>query len=102
MEAAREAFWHIEYGWLIYLLGLLLLPLIGYTIYRRRRLWQIGKPEGRFEKGRIKAFVTGTIDILLHKRLLGIGAMPLSIGELYAGVMHLLIFGGILLLLLVT
>ena len=102
MEAAREAFWHIEYGWLVYILGLLFLPLIGYTIYRRWRLWRIGKPEGRFEKGRIKAFVTGTIDVLLHKRLLGIGAIPLSPGELYAGIMHLLIFGGIFLLFLVT
>lgn len=101
MEASREVFWNIEYGWLVYL-GLLLPLLIGYAIYRRYSLWHLGKaPEG-VEKGRSKAFIPEIVGILVHKRLLGIGPIPSSPKELYAGVAHLLIFGGMLLLLLVT
>jgi len=101
LEISREAFWNIQCGWLVYL-GLLLLLPVGYSIYRRWRLWNLGKPEGRLEKGRMGAFITGVTDILVHKRLLGIGSMPFFPKELYAGLMHLLIFGGIFLLLLVT
>ena len=101
MEASREVFWNIEYGWLVYL-GLLLPLLIGYAIYKRYCLWRLGKAQNRFEKGVIKAFISETIDILRHKRLLGVGSIPFSPKELYAGIMHFLIFWGMLLLLLVT
>ena len=101
MEISREVFWNIEYGLLVYV-GLLLPLLIGYAIYRRYSLWQLGKAEDRFEQGRIKAFITEAIGILLHKRLLGIGPLPVSPRELYAGAMHFLIFWGMVLLLVVT
>jgi len=101
LEISREAFWNIQYGRPVYLGMLLLLPIC-YSIYRRYRLWSLGKPVEKLEKGRLGSFITGAAKILIHKRLLGIGSIPSSPKELYAGIMHALIFAGMLLLLLVT
>ena len=80
-------------GSLIYVFGIGSVIVLGYAIYRRIKLWRLGKPEKRVEHvgKRIAAFVRATFtDILGHRRFLR---------EPYAGTMHFLIFWGFLLLL---
>jgi Fe-S oxidoreductase/nitrate reductase gamma subunit len=89
MEAFREIFWHIAFGPLIlYPLGVAALGIFIYAIYRRCRLWAVGKPDKRWDNlgKRIWNFiVTGVIDGLFHRRFFR---------EPYPGIMHFLIFAG--------
>lgn len=95
MEASREIFWNIAIGTIvIYALAGVAVGILIYTIYRRRRLWTVGKPDNRFDNlgKRIRDFiVVGVVDGLFHKRFLR---------EPYPGIMHLLIFAGCTLLLM--
>jgi len=85
-EATREVFWNVA-GWariVTYVAAGLVLLAVAYGPYRRYRLWRLGKPEDRFDRWpeRLKAFL-----------LYGIGQGRLP-NDLYASVMHLLIFWG--------
>ena len=90
----REVFWNIPFGFIIYILGSLALVTLVYSIYRRFKLWRVGRPDDRFRNlgKRIAVFIlTAITDVLFHRRFLR---------EPYPGVMHLLIFWGALILLM--
>jgi Fe-S oxidoreductase/nitrate reductase gamma subunit len=91
---SREIFWNIQFGELVYLFGALLIVAVVYGLYRRLRLWRLGSEDDRLRDipGRFRAFIIKTkADGLWHKRI---------IRNRYAGVMHLLIFGGFIVLLM--
>ena len=91
---SREIFWNIQFGELVYLFGALLVVAVAYGLYRRLRLWRMGSEDDRLRDipGRVRAFLIKTkADGLWHKRI---------VRNRYAGVMHLLIFGGFLVLLM--
>jgi Fe-S oxidoreductase/nitrate reductase gamma subunit len=108
LQAHREIFWNIEYGWIIYILAALAVAVIAYAIYKRVRLWRLGKPENRLDNlgQRIKSFLKiGIIDGLAHRRFLVIGGPKIKSlvpKEPFAGIMHFLIVIGAGLLLFVT
>ena len=91
---SREIFWNIQFGELVYLLGTLLILAVAYGLHRRLRLWRMGSEDDRLRDipGRVRAFIIKTkADGLWHGRI---------VRNRYAGVMHLLIFGGFLVLLM--
>jgi Fe-S oxidoreductase/nitrate reductase gamma subunit len=89
MEAFREIFWDISFGPIVlYTLGAAALGIFIYAIYRRVRLWRVGKPDKRWDNlgKRIWDFiVVGIVDGLFHRRFFR---------EPYPGIMHFLIFAG--------
>ena len=89
MEAFREIFWNIAFGSLVlYTLGAAALGIFIYAIYRRFRLWAVGKPDKRWDNPgkRIWDFiVVGIVDGLFHRRFFR---------EPYPGIIHFLIFAG--------
>jgi len=89
MEAFREIFWNIDFGPIVlYTLGAAALGIFVYAIYRRVRLWKVGKPDKRWDNPgrRIWDFIViGVIDGLFHRRFFR---------EPYPGIMHFLIFAG--------
>jgi len=97
MEAFREIFWNISFGPpILYLLGAAALGVFIYAIYKRARLWAVGKPDKRWDNPgkRIWDFiVTGIVDGLIHRRFFR---------EPYPGIMHFLIFAGAAILLIGT
>jgi heterodisulfide reductase subunit C/nitrate reductase gamma subunit len=93
--ASKEGFWNIEFGEIAYLLGFLVVVIIGYALYHRLRVWRLGAEDDRLSNlsGRIRTFLVTMADGLWHRR---IATNP------YAGVMHMLIFGGFALLFIGT
>ncbi|MBN1691688.1 MAG: 4Fe-4S dicluster domain-containing protein [Dehalococcoidia bacterium] len=94
MEATREIFWHIPLlvQIALYLVSIIAIALIGYSVYRRYQMWTLGRPDKRFDKPgwRIGEFIRLSIlDGALHARFLR---------EPYPGIMHFLIFIGCILL----
>ena len=93
--ATRQIFWNIEpYGIILYFLLIPLAAILGYAVYRRYRLWSLGKPDNRFDNlgYRIWSFaVTGIVDGLIHRRFLR---------DPYPGLIHFLIFWGAIVFLL--
>jgi Fe-S oxidoreductase/nitrate reductase gamma subunit len=89
MEAFREIFWDISFGPLVlYPLGAAALGIFIYAMYRRFRLWAVGKPDKRWDNlgKRIWDFIVlGVIDGLFHRRFFR---------EPYPGIMHFLMFAG--------
>ncbi len=85
---SREIFWNIQFGELVYLFGFLLMVAAVYGLTHRLRMWRLGSEDDRLRDlpGRIRAVLIKTkADGLWHKRI---------VRDRYAGVMHLLIFGG--------
>ncbi|RMD81572.1 MAG: (Fe-S)-binding protein [Candidatus Dadabacteria bacterium] len=84
MGDTREIFWNITGGGLIYLFFAAALGHLGWTIYRRVRLWRIGGGEVRFDR--------------LGERLGGLLAEAFGQRrprrDAYAGLMHAFIFYG--------
>ncbi|MEE8419928.1 MAG: hypothetical protein V3R92_00560, partial [Dehalococcoidales bacterium] len=113
MEASREVFWNIPYGEIIYVLGTIALGVFIYALYRRRRLWRLGRPDDRprqFWK-RVRVFPISVIDLLLHRKFIGIAdglghrrfsVKDLKAREFYPGIIHFLIFTGCLVFLLAS
>jgi len=97
---ARQDFWNIGYpspGAWIYILLLVAACAIAYGLYRRYRLWRLGKPSpdmGPWSARLRRACKEFSLDLLGHRRFLR--------GELYGGLMHLLLFWGATVLLLGT
>ena len=91
--ASREIFWNIHFGGIVYLLGFILVAVVCYALYRRFRLWRLGSKDDRLNNlgSRIRTFVATMADGLWHRRI---------VRDRYAGLMHLLIFGGFGLLLM--
>jgi Fe-S oxidoreductase/nitrate reductase gamma subunit len=91
--ASREIFWNIQLGELVYLLGAIVVAIAFYGLYRRIRLWRLGSEDDRLNnlRARIRDFAFTMADGLWHRRILR---------DRYAGIMHVLIFGGFVLLLM--
>jgi Fe-S oxidoreductase/nitrate reductase gamma subunit len=91
--ASREIFWNIQLGGIVYLLGFILAAVVCYGLYQRLRLWRLGSEDDRLSNlgARIRALVLTMADGLWHRRI---------VRDRYAGLMHLLIFGGFGLLLM--
>jgi len=91
--ASREIFWNIEFGEIVYLLGLVVVAIICYALYRRFRLWGLGAKDDRLSNlgGRVRIFLVTMADGLWHRRI---------VADRYAGAMHALLFGGFGLLLM--
>ncbi|MBU2608025.1 MAG: 4Fe-4S dicluster domain-containing protein [Chloroflexi bacterium] len=93
---SREIFWNISPEYIIYILAVIALAIMTYSIYRRYKLWRVGRQDDRSKNmgKRILVFIrTAIIDALIHRRFLS---------EPYPGIMHLLIFWGCLILLIAT
>lgn len=113
MEASREVFWNIAYGEIIYVLGTIALGVFIFALYRRLRLWRLGRPDDRprqFWK-RVRVFPVSVIDLLLHRKFIGIAdglghrrfsIKDLKAREFYPGIIHFLIFTGCLVFLLAS
>ena len=99
--AGRQDFWNIGYpllGALAYLIAPVALALIAYGLYRRSRIWKLGKPYEEFgnHSTRLKALATdGGFWSGGHGKW-----HPGS--ELYGSLMHLALFWGFAVLLLAT
>jgi len=95
-DARREMFDKIDYGWIIYILAFIAICLVVYAVWRRYKLWRLGKPENRLDNyfKRLWDFIkTGIFDGALHLNIL---RYPM------AGAPHFLVFWGCAGLLLVT
>ena len=96
MEAHRELFLEIDYGWIIYILAVLSIAALAYAVYHRVQLWKLGQKDDSFSNmgQKTKAFLyTGLIDGIIHRRI---------IRDFYPGIPHALIFWGALFLLFGT
>ena len=99
--AGRQDFWNIGYpllGALVYLVAPIALALIGYGLYRRSRIWKLGKPYEEFgsHRSRLKAFLS-------NRGFWAGGHGKWHVrSELYGSVMHLTLFWGFAVLLLAT
>ncbi len=69
MTPTREVYFNIHHVWVMYLLLVITLAVFGWGLYRRWRLWQIGRPSNRFDqpKERLAGLFRQTA---LHKKLL--------------------------------
>jgi hypothetical protein len=89
MQASREIFWDISYGMpILYTLGLVAVLIFAWAIYKRIKLWRVGKPDKRTDHigKRIWDFiVVGFVDGIFHRRFFR---------EAYPGIMHFLLFAG--------
>jgi hypothetical protein len=114
-EPSRIIFWNIQFGQIIYALAAMAIAISVYAMVRRYKMWHLGKPEPRplgSLTNRWKVFLKTTlIDFVVHRKFLGLAdnlehrplRLPdLSPKELYAGLMHFLIFIGVALLFLGT
>ncbi len=94
--ASREVFWNIPHSYVVYILAAIAVAIWVYSIYRRYKLWHLGKPDDRSRNigKRIGVFIrTTVVDALAHRRFLR---------EPYPGIMHLVIFWGFIVLLLAS
>ena len=92
MTPTREVYWNVGHVWLMYVLLISTLLLLTYGLYRRYRLWRLGKPEGRC--GSVLARLEGLF-------IYGLGQARL-LRRPYAGIFHLLFFSGFVILFLGT
>jgi Fe-S oxidoreductase/nitrate reductase gamma subunit len=93
MEITREIFWNIgNVRILIYLLGLVPIIVLAFGLWRRIKLWRLGKKDNRYDRiwERIKSTISYGI---LQVR---------TLEKTYPGIMHLLLFWGFIILFLGT
>jgi Fe-S oxidoreductase/nitrate reductase gamma subunit len=93
---SREVFWNIPYGYVIEIVGAFAVALWVFGLYRRYKLWHLGKPDDCSKKigTRIRVFIgTTVVDTLAHRRFLR---------DPYPGMMHLMIFWGFVILILAS
>jgi Fe-S oxidoreductase/nitrate reductase gamma subunit len=94
--ASREVFWNIPNrdSYVMYILSAIAVAFWAFSIYRRYKLWHLGKPDdcSKHIGKRIPVFIrTTVVDALAHRRFLR---------DPYPGIMHLIIFWGFVILLL--
>jgi Fe-S oxidoreductase/nitrate reductase gamma subunit len=80
----------------IYILAVIAVAFWVFSIYRRYKLWRMGKPDDCSKNiaKRIRVFIrTTAVDVLVHRRFLR---------DPYPGMMHLIIFWGFVILLLAS
>jgi len=111
MEPAREVFWNIPFGEIIYALAAVAVGVFIYALYRRYKLWRLGGPNNRFNQlgKRTRLFLVSAVDLLLHRKFCGIAdglghrrflLKDLRPREFYPGLIHFLIFAGCIIFLL--
>ena len=112
MEPTRETFWNIQFGEIVYLLGVITVSIFIYALYRRYKMWRLGKPENRlnhFGQRVGKFLIRGFVDLLLHRKFFGVAdglghrrfsLRDLKPGDFYPGIIHFLIFAGCVIFLL--
>ncbi len=88
----RQIYWNIAGHMFLYLFMVIALGIFAYGIYKRYRLWRLGKPENRIDH------VGKRIWSLL---IYGLGQKRV-LREGYAGLMHVLIFWGFVVLFIGT
>jgi Fe-S oxidoreductase/nitrate reductase gamma subunit len=114
-EPAREIFWNIPFNYIMYIIGLLVVGVMVWAVYRRYKMWHIGKPDPRLKGSLLSRwgdfFKTAIVDGILHRKFIGVadnlGHRPfrwkdLTPRELLPGTAHFLIAIGCALLLLGT
>jgi len=115
-EPSREILWNVfPWGMIIYIIAVLIMAYMVYTVIRRYKMWHLGKDDPRIKGNlseRWKAFIkTAIIDGILHRKFMGMfdnmGHRPSKPGdcqpkEWYPGLMHFLIAIGCILLLVGT
>ncbi|RIK36672.1 MAG: iron-sulfur-binding reductase [Chloroflexi bacterium] len=96
MTPTREILWNVDTLGKIAIYALLLFPLafLAFTLARRVRMWRMGRPDDRFGDWSQRAR-TALVKSLLHGRII-------RKGKLYAGIMHLCIYSGFIILLIGT
>jgi Fe-S oxidoreductase/nitrate reductase gamma subunit len=92
MVPTRELYWNISCHGLMYPLLLIALTVFFYGFYRRYRFWRIGQADTR-PKLVLKRLKAVLIYVLAHKKILK---------DSYAGIMHLAVFWGFLILFIGT
>jgi Fe-S oxidoreductase/nitrate reductase gamma subunit len=92
MTPTREIYWNISGIWLMYVLLIPTLLIFAYGLYRHYRLWQLGRPEQRFDH-----VVRRVKGLLLY----AFGQARL-LSNRYAGLFHTLIFSGFAILFIGT
>lgn len=96
----RQEFWNIGYplwGALVYLTLLVAAGSIAWGLYRRWRIWRLGKPNpdlGPWGQRLGRSLRMGFLDLFGHRRFLK--------KELYPGLMHFFLFWGAVFLLIAT
>ena len=111
MEPAREVFWNIPFGEIIYALAAVAAGVFIYALYRRYKLWRLGGPDNRFNQlgKRTRLFLVSAADLLLHRKFFGVAdglghrrflLKDLRPREFYPGLIHFLIFAGCIIFLL--
>ncbi|MEE8558997.1 MAG: heterodisulfide reductase-related iron-sulfur binding cluster [Myxococcota bacterium] len=82
----REIYWNIVAAGLIYVFAVIAVGFLGWGLYRRLRLWRLGRPESRLDRPleRLRGLL---VEVFGHRRLLR---------QPFAGVSHLFIFYGFL------
>ena len=98
-STGRLDFWNIGYplGALVYITGAVAIGAIAWGLYRRQRIWRLGQPNpdlgpwGPRLRGGLRLLL---VDALGHRKMVKREWLP--------GVMHLLIFWGMLVLLAAT
>ena len=71
--ASREVFWNISYSYVVYILAAIAVAFWVFSIYRRYKLWHLGKPDDCSKNigKRIWVFIrTTVVDVLAHRRFL--------------------------------
>ncbi|MBI3091838.1 MAG: (Fe-S)-binding protein [Candidatus Tectomicrobia bacterium] len=92
MTPTREIYWNISYGGLVYLFALVMLAVLLAGIYPRWRRWRLGTAEDRLDHlGRRLWDVL--VYVVMQRRV---------IRNAYAGVLHLCIFWGFIVLFIGT
>ena len=88
----REVYWNITGGWAIYLFLAAVISLVGYVVFRKVRLWALGRPSMRVDR---------PLQRLRNALILGLAQHRLPRDPL-AGLMHACISASILVLFGVT
>lgn len=88
MIPSREIFWNISFGNIVYFLTAILLVFLVFEFYKHYRIWKMGREENRLDHiwERFKGVL---IYGIIQKRIYS---------DKYAGITHLLIFSGIIIM----
>jgi Fe-S oxidoreductase/nitrate reductase gamma subunit len=92
MIPTREVYWNINRVWLMYIFLIPTLLIFAYGVYRRCRLWRLGKSSERFE---------AVLERLKGVLVYGFGQTRL-LRSRYAGIFHLFFFFGFVILFIGT
>jgi len=103
-EASRVVFWNINVQWPMYVILIIACLVLLYGIYIHIKRLAVGRPANRANHWwqRLVDFISLAItEGLFHRKFLGL-EKPYRRRELFAGVMHFLIFWGFIVFLLAT